>query len=214
MRQEAERSWEAGTRNAFNEYVENATNAALQAQTLFGNAFRSMEDALVNFVKTGKFDFKSLADSIISDIIRIQVRAQMSKILSESGIGSGGFGGLLSSLFGGSGGTGASVDAGTFEGLQGAGVQGLDLLALADGGPVNPGGMHLVGEEGPELFVPSGAGKIIPNDQLGSGVTVVQNIRVDSRSDAASIMTAMVRAKDAAVQEIRARMNDKGSARI
>jgi TP901 family phage tail tape measure protein len=37
----------------------------------------------------------------------------------------------------------------------------------AEGGPVSTGKSYLVGEEGPEMFVPSQRGNIIPNDQLG-----------------------------------------------
>ena len=36
----------------------------------------------------------------------------------------------------------------------------------ANGGPVLPKTTYLVGERGPELFVPSGAGSILPNDRL------------------------------------------------
>ena len=39
------------------------------------NSFKGAEDAFANFVKTGKLDFKSLADSMISDLIRIAVRS-------------------------------------------------------------------------------------------------------------------------------------------
>ena len=73
-RREAERSWLAGTRNAFNEYINHATNAAEQASMLFTNAFRNMEDALVDFVMTGKLNFRGFAESVIADIIRIQAR--------------------------------------------------------------------------------------------------------------------------------------------
>lgn len=38
------------------------------------NSFKGMENSLVNFVKTGKLDFGSLADSIISDMVRISIR--------------------------------------------------------------------------------------------------------------------------------------------
>ncbi|NWG45992.1 MAG: phage tail tape measure protein [Alphaproteobacteria bacterium] len=47
--------------------------------------------------------------------------------------------------------------------------------ARAMGGPVSPGRAYLVGEQGPELFTPSGSGRIVPNGQLGlggAGVTV------------------------------------------
>ena len=46
----------------------------------------------------------------------------------------------------------------------------------ADGGPVMGGGAYLVGERGPEVFRPAGAGVIEPTG-VGGGVTI--NFRVD-----------------------------------
>ena len=52
----------------------------------------------------------------------------------------------------------------------------------AEGGPVGAGGAYVVGEKGPELFVPSSSGSIVPNGAMGSsgggsgGVTVNYNI--------------------------------------
>ena len=52
----------------------------------------------------------------------------------------------------------------------------------AEGGPVNAGGAYMVGEKGPELFVPRSSGSIVPNGAMGSsgggtgGVTVNYNI--------------------------------------
>jgi hypothetical protein len=40
----------------------------------------------------------------------------------------------------------------------------------ASGGPVSGGGAYLVGEEGPELFVPNSSGEIIPNGGQGTAV--------------------------------------------
>ena len=40
---------------------------------------------------------------------------------------------------------------------------------LAAGGPVKANSPYIVGEVGPELFVPSSGGRIVPNNQLGSG---------------------------------------------
>jgi hypothetical protein len=46
----------------------------------------------------------------------------------------------------------------------------------AAGGPVTTGQEYMVGESGPELFVPNSSGKIIPNNRLtGSSNTFVQN---------------------------------------
>lgn len=56
------------------------------------------------------------------------------------------------------------------------------LTPKAEGGPVSSNSPYLVGEEGPELFVPNSSGSITPNNQLGGGggLTVVNNIQVDS----------------------------------
>lgn len=69
-----QRSAEFGAKSALRYYIEDATNAAKQAERAVTGAFKSMEDALTQFVMTGKLDFNSLANSIISDLIRIQIQ--------------------------------------------------------------------------------------------------------------------------------------------
>jgi len=60
------------------------------------------------------------------------------------------------------------------------GFGGLPILGTrANGGPVKKGGNFLVGEKGPELFVPRRSGTIIPNDKLGGGSTNI-NVNVDA----------------------------------
>jgi len=91
-------------------------------------------------------------------------------------------GGFLGGLFGGGGG-------GLFSGGGGSGIKfgSVDLglgsgLNFATGGrpPVNKA--SLVGERGPELFVPNSAGTIIPNNKLGGGdsITNIVNVSVDA----------------------------------
>lgn len=58
--------------------------------------------------------------------------------------------------------------------------------ALAQGGPVAPGQSYLVGEEGPELFTPAGAGTITSNADLkAAGPRIVVNVQTQ---DAASFL--------------------------
>ena len=69
--------------------------------------------------------------------------------------------------------------------------------ARADGGPVLPGGAYLVGERGPEVFRPHGAGTIDPAGVAG-GVSVTVNVQGGEasglvRSDA-QIAQALARA--------------------
>ena len=44
----------------------------------------------------------------------------------------------------------------------------LKAFGLAAGGPVRAGQPYLVGERGPELFLPTASGRIVPNHQLGA----------------------------------------------
>lgn len=55
----------------------------------------------------------------------------------------------------------------------------------AAGGPVSMGQTYVVGEEGPELFVPSSSGRIIPNDKMatGRGSSVGGNVVVNLRAN-------------------------------
>lgn len=47
--------------------------------------------------------------------------------------------------------------------------------ARAVGGPVSKSTPYLVGENGPEIFVPKAAGDIVPNDRLGAGAAIGGN---------------------------------------
>ena len=97
-------------------------------------------DALVQFVKTGKLDFKSLADSIASDIIRISARQAIAGTFGNGSSGSGFLAGLIGT-FGGlfSGGAGlATNNTGTSLPTSGG---------RAIGGPVSAGSTYRVNSE-------------------------------------------------------------------
>lgn len=80
----------------------------------------------------------------------------------------------LNSLFGGGGFNLAGLFGGT--------------PTRATGGPIYPGGPTLVGEKGPELFIPSTPGKIVPNSQIGGGGSVVFAPNIDARgADVAAV---------------------------
>lgn len=61
-------------------------------------------------------------------------------------------------------------------GLGGKGWDVPDLPHFANGGQIN--GPAIVGERGPELFVPGTAGRIIPNNQMGGSGTVYVDVTV------------------------------------
>jgi lambda family phage tail tape measure protein len=102
--------WTLGANAAWQDYVSEAGNIAGQTKDLFGNAFQSMEDDLVDFARGGKLSFKSFADSVIDDLLRIIAKTQIITPLLNAvfgGSGGGGassFGGAVGSMFGGNGG--------------------------------------------------------------------------------------------------------------
>jgi hypothetical protein len=63
---------------------------------------------------------------------------------------------------------------------------------LAEGGPAMAGQAYIVGEQGPEMFVPSSSGTIIPNDKLSGGGTTIYNI--DARGAQAGVSNEIRRA--------------------
>ena len=61
------------------------------------------------------------------------------------------------------------------------GFGGLPILGTrSKGGPVRTGGSFVVGEKGPELFVPKRSGTIIPNDKLAGGGSTNISVNVDA----------------------------------
>jgi hypothetical protein len=68
-------------------------------------------------------------------------------------------------------------------GIAGFGIQKLFGGGRAMGGPVNAGTSYMVGERGPELFMPNSSGTIIPNNRLGGQGTTI-NLTVNGAIDA------------------------------
>ena len=62
----------------------------------------------------------------------------------------------------------------------GGGLLGGLFKPRATGGPVTAGSKYLVGEKGPELFVPGRSGTIVPNNQLGGGAATNVVVNVDA----------------------------------
>jgi len=79
----AQGDWTNGATAAWDNYLNSAKDVAGQTKTLFGNAFSSMEDAIVNFALTGKLSFADFAKSIIADMARIAARQAASSALSS-----------------------------------------------------------------------------------------------------------------------------------
>jgi phage-related minor tail protein len=110
-----------------------------------------LERGLLSAVRRGSLGFEDLRRAglrVLDDIAAQAIRGGLASIglggSGGGGLGGGilGIGGLISSIFG--------------------------LPGRATGGPVAPGRPYLVGERGPELFVPTSAGQIDPGSGGGA----------------------------------------------
>lgn len=124
-------SSQAGMRAAI-ENAKKITEPFYLAQQATTSFFNNMNQAIDNFVDTGKFKFGDFARSVIADIAKMQLKAAATSI----------FGSIFKSIFK------------------------IPLKTNAAGGPLGAGQMSVVGEQGPELFVPNSAGRILTNATL------------------------------------------------
>jgi hypothetical protein len=85
--------------SAFERYKQELEDSTLAIENATIKAFRGMEDALVNFVRTGKLDFKSMVDSMIADLIRLSIQQAITQPLFER-FSSSSFFGNIKSFFG------------------------------------------------------------------------------------------------------------------
>lgn len=193
----AERSWETGAKAAFDDYIAHATNAAETARNLFTHAFQSMEDAMVNFVKTGKLDFKSLADSIITDLIRIQVRQSMTAAIGSS---TGGVGGAIVSGLGKLFGMGGS-----------GGVSAEDSDLAQFGIPSFDVGTDYVRQTG--LALVHQGEKITPAGQSGGGINFYNTYQIGSNVSRAEVMQAVEQGNAQVRQQIAQDIGSNGPLR-
>lgn len=77
------RTWATGWKQAMNDYVRSATDGASQAKNIFSKAMTGMEDMIVNFAKTGKFEWKTFVSSMLEELLRSQVQQVFGGILGD-----------------------------------------------------------------------------------------------------------------------------------
>lgn len=139
--QNAQNTFAFGWNKAFRQYAEDSENYMKKGEQMFNAVTNNMNNAIDNFVENGKFSFKDFATSIIKDLLKIEMKMQAMQLF-RMGLS---FFGL----------TGGAPTAG----------------GKASGGQVGSGLPYMVGEQGPELFVPNSAGTIIPNNRLSETLT-------------------------------------------
>lgn len=167
------KSFEFGWTKAFQEYSDQANNAANKAKEVFNKSTQAMEDAMVSFAMTGKISFSNLANSIIADIIRMQAKSATSGLMGFLGSAFEGFFG------GGSSSSGGNTTPGFSSGDLGSGIRinanggvyNSPSLSAYSGGVYNTpqlfkfaSGAGVFAEAGPEAIMPLKRG---PDGKLG-----------------------------------------------
>ena len=143
-------SFVIGWENAMTRFVQNSEGLGQVGSDAFNSLVSNMGSAIDNFVKTGKANFHDFAKSIIQDIIAMILKFQAMQLVMM-GLRAMGFNMPM-------GGGGA-------------------LPGKATGGEIDS--PTIVGENGPELFIPSRRGTVIPNIQatqaMGGQPSIVYN---------------------------------------
>ena len=147
-------------------------------------AGRAVEGALARAIRTGKLgfeDLKRVALSVLAEIAAASVRDGLGAVLG--GVGGGGLAGVFGSLLGGAPGR-------------------------ATGGPVSPGRAYVVGERGPELFVPTGSGRVLANGSGAGGGAREVRVAITVNAGSAGAPEALTRSSRQVARAVRAALRD------
>ena len=183
----------------FKDWSDALPNTTTNIKSLTSQGLNGLTDALTAGV-TGAANFadamKSMAKSVIDSLIKMLIQ----KYIVDAAFGA------ISSAIGGVTQTGPT---GGGSGMPSFNPRGYAAI----GGPVQSGSPYVVGERGPEMFVPNSQGSIVPNNRMsgGGGVTVNQTINVTTgvqqtvRAEIATLMPQIANAAKGAVAEARMR---------
>ena len=163
--------------------------AAKKLKERFMEIGKSVEEGIVQNLTDAVMGTKTLAEAainVLNQLKRKLIEVAIERAVSGIGdfIGNALFG-LIGGKMGGSKKLASSKKLGAAATKMTGIPSGVDLpkgsfniTKRARGGPVSSGGSYMVGERGPELFLPSRSGTIIPNSSLG-GKSVTNNIVVN-----------------------------------
>ena len=139
--------------------------------TSFGNSFKGIIDGSMTAREALASFFQSVADAFLDMAAQIIAKWITMTILNS----------VLSLFPGGSKGTTSLGNAN----LVDVNKYSMPLQGLATGGPAMANTPYIVGEKGPELFMPGRSGTVVPNDALGGGgsTNVVVNVDASGNSN-------------------------------
>lgn len=139
------------------------------AKQINGSLTDALSSPLSEFFKGTKSAsdaFKDFTANVLSDIAELAAK-DLATSLFGGNSGQGGIGAAISSLFGGGGGGASSGGSGDWASSLASAFGGF----FAGGGDPPMGKVSIVGEKGPEAFVPHTRGTVLPNSLLKGGTT-------------------------------------------
>jgi lambda family phage tail tape measure protein len=150
-------SFTFGWEKSFNQFNDDAMNYSKMGENAFSMFTNTIGSAIDQFAENGTKSFGKFTLSIIADIAKMITKFYAMQLAMMAV-------GFITSAFGGGGmGKGGSMKGGFMpSGMTGTGF-------AAEGGEI--GGPTIVGEKGPELFIPSGRGNVIPNNRLSDALS-------------------------------------------
>lgn len=167
--------------------LESLVDRSVTAASVIASSFKKNFDAIGQSVaqafqgmltgaQSWRDGVRSIIQSVINQLWQMYIVQQIT--------------GFLTSALGSIGLPGAGSGGGAGYNTFGGGIK-----AFASGGFARGGEMAIVGEKGPELFIPQTSGTVIPNHQIGGGGATI-NVSVDARgaSDPAMVREQAQRA--------------------
>jgi lambda family phage tail tape measure protein len=140
---DAQNSFSYGWNKALAQYAEDSRNYSRQATQVFDSFTGNMNSAISNFVETGKFSFADFANSIVKDLLRIELQMRASQLFRAAA-------GAITSAFFPTGGIGGATTSGAGTTAGGAGAVAFPVYAeggyTGDGGKYEPAGLVHKGE--------------------------------------------------------------------
>ena len=167
----------------FSKAIEAPKDGLEEIRALLDKTGESFTETFTQMLMTGKASFKSLVDSIISDLLRLYIKQKITVPLFDAL---------------------KTIDFGSI------------FTKRAVGGPVKGGRPYMVGEKGPELFVPGASGSIVRNQDVSAGsgggdVIINQTLQITTgvqstvRAEIAQLMPQIANVTKAAIVDARAR---------
>ena len=200
----------------FKEAMKEAGNIQKQFTQIGKESFKELTDALTDFVMTGKLSVEDLARTIIKQIVNALVGSAVTSAMKKAKeiFKMDAIKKALISVYEGALKTFASIPFPfNIAAVGGALAFGMGMVnkirGFEKGGRPAVGQPAIVGEAGPELFVPDSAGTVIPNNQLGGGKPVTVNFNINT-VDARGFNELLVNSRGVLVNLINSAVNEKG----